>query len=438
MTRVAIPLSPSKLAVGSVADDRDDFVKIYHQVSRDCCITFYLANRLEEVSPTEHSKPGNITRDKISEKSQSMFRKVVNEFVSDKANVPQEGNQPYTFSGLGAENDPSCRVEFNGFKTDFRRVISSIYKVFDDFPIRLRRLDGITFAVDFAAKLKEVDSTIDSSVEPHPNDHYKLLWVRRGQFIKAHIVLKHCVVDQLISKSETSRDEASWDIRYLLGIISFNELMEEKFPGKVFFGGDQYDERLYQYNDTLLDRYFAIRLAGPRMGKLEFHSEQALSEIENLCLAATNLCNQHITDGNLNLYFEVCSSHVSAFMNAMAEYLAALASVNIIHRTEERVSHELAKLDLVKWLDLFNEDLNLFYRQLIDLSNFDERYFLNRHFERLLLVFDVFPDQLDDGSFVFAISPDTKRRFEQIRGSIRDLSETSWTTTESSETRTDV
>ena len=409
MTRVVVPLSSSKLAVGSVADDWDEVVEIYGRVSRDSCFTFYLANRRDEVSQTDLAELGGPARAKIADITSSAVREAVEEFIGDDAKVSQEDSQPVTWTDLSEGEGFSYSVSFKDFGDEayVQRVAESLHETVKEFVgyLPIQRLDGITFAVDYAVALQEldrgpgVDRSIDLSAGANPNGVAMPLAVRRDDGIKTHIVIRGYLAEQLISEDETQCEEAVSVICYCLGTVAFNALIEGKFPGAPLSPyADQYEGWLYQCNDALLATYFSTRLLALNTKTLEFYSEQALLQLEQMISVTTDAHTHYQTDGDHERFFELCANQVSGFMTAMTRYLAARASVMGPHRPEGPLDQTLAQLELMKWSKLFEEDLAAFNRRLGDWANQDEMFFLNRHFERLLFEVGVLPDQLNGGS----------------------------------------
>ncbi|MFS4581096.1 hypothetical protein [Phaeobacter sp. C3_T13_0] len=409
MTRVVVPLSSSKLAVGSVADDWGKVVEIYSRASRESCFTFYLANRRDEVSQTDLAELGGPARAKIANKTSSAFRETVEEFLGDNASVFQEDSEPVTWTDLPTDEGFSYSVSFKDFGDEayVQRVAESLNEVVTAFGgyLPIQRLDGITFAVDYAGALQGldrglgVDRSIDPSAGANPNGVAMPLAVRRDDGIKTHIVLRGYLAEQLISEDETLREEAISVISYCLGTAAFNSLLERKFPGTLLSPyTDPYEGWLFQYNESLLATYFSTRLLAPNTETLEFYSEQARLQIGQMISATTDAHTQYQTDGDHKRFFEVCASQASGLMTAIARYLAARASVIGPRRPGEPLDQKLAQLELMKWSKLFEEDLAAFNRRLGDWANLEEMHFLNRHFERLLFAVGVLPDQLNDGS----------------------------------------
>ncbi|MFC7703788.1 DUF4238 domain-containing protein [Plastorhodobacter daqingensis] len=100
MTRVVIPLTSSKLAVGSAAADWKEVSEIYNQAARESCFTFYLCNRREEVEEAHLAVLGGPARAKIEGITSSALRGAVEEFVRDGSNAAQEEVQPVTWTDL--------------------------------------------------------------------------------------------------------------------------------------------------------------------------------------------------------------------------------------------------------------------------------------------------------------------------------------------------
>ncbi|MGR3507314.1 MAG: DUF4238 domain-containing protein [Paracoccaceae bacterium] len=409
MNRVVVPLSPSKLAVGSVLDDWDEVADIYDQVSRESCFTFYLANLKSEVSQTDLAELGGPSRARIADLTISAVREAVEEFVGDDRKVSQEDIQPVTWTELYEGGSISYSVSFKDFGDEAyaQKVAENLNEAVKAFGAHLpiQCLDGITFAVDYAAALHEldrglgVDRSIDAGAGANPSGVAMPLAVKRDEGIKTHIILRGYLAEQLISADENASEEAISVIYYCLGTTAFNALLERKFPGTLLSPCAQpYEGWLYQYNDTLLATYFSTRLLPPNMETLEFYSEQARLQLEQVISVTADAHSQYHADGDHERLFGVCAFQVSGFMSAMTRFLAARASSIGPHREGGPLDKKLAQFELLKWSKLFQEDLAAFNRQLEHWADKDEMYFLNRHFERLLFEVGVLPDQLIDGS----------------------------------------
>lgn len=409
MTRVVIPLTPSKLAVGSTANDWKEVTETYNQIARDSCFTFYLTNRREEMPRTQLAELGGPARAKVAFIISSALREAVEDFVGDGTNEPKKATQPVTWTDLSAGGGYSYSVSFKDFgdesyAQEIAQCLNEAVKAFGQH-LPIHRLDGITFAIDYAAALQEIDRGvglgrgIDPSAGANPNSVAMPLSVRRDDGIKTHVVLRGFLAEQLISGDETQRGDAMSIICYCLGTVAFNTLVEGKFPGTLLSQySDPYEGWLYRYNDTLPATYFSTRLVTPTMETLEFYSEQAHQQLEQMISVTKDAHARYHEDADHERFFEVCATHVSAFMTGVGRFFAARASMFGPHRPNGFLDRTLAQLELLKWSKLFEEDLAAFDRRVKDWANFEDVFFLNRHFERLLFEVGVLPDQMNDGS----------------------------------------
>ncbi len=427
MTRVVIPLTPSKLAVGSAANDREEVIEIYNQMARDSCFTFYLTSRRAEVPGTHLAELGGPARAKIAGITSSALREAVEDFVGDGSNDPKKETQPVTWTDLSAGEGYTYSVFFKDFGDESyaQRIAQSLNATVKAFGqhLPIHRLDGITFAIDYSAALQEIDRGlgvsrgIDPSAGTNPNGVAMPLAVRRDDGIKTHVVLRGYLAEQLISEDETQSGEAISIICYCLGTVAFNALVEGKFPGTLLSQySDRYEGWLYRYNDTLPTTYFSTRLVTPTMETLEFYSEQAHLQLEQMISVTKDAHARYHEDGDHERFFEVCATHVSAFMSEIGRFFAARASMIGPHRPNGLLDRTLTQLELLKWSKLFEEDLAAFYRRVEDWANFEDVFFLNRHFERLLFEVGVLPDQMNDGALYVHTS-------DEHRLSLRDRAE---------------
>jgi hypothetical protein len=382
------------------------------------------------VTETHLTELGGPARAKIEGITSSALRGAVEEFVGDGSNAAQEAMQPVTWTDLSAGDGFSYSVSFKDFGDEaFAQrvgvILKEVVKVFGGH-LPIHRLDGITFAIDYAAALQEldrglgVDRGIDPSAGANPNGVAMPLAVRRGDGIQTHVVLRGYLAEQLISEDETQSGEAISVICYCLGTVAFNALVEGKFPGTLLSPySDPYEGWLYRYNDTLPATYFSTRLVATNMEMLEFYSEQAHLQLEQMISVTEDAHVQYQEDGDHDRFFEICAAHMSSFMTAMARFLAARSSMIGPHRPNKHLDRKLTRLELSKWSKLFEEDLAAFDRRLEDWINFDEVFFLNRHFERLLFEVGVLPDRMNDGSLYIHTSGE--HRLSSRTGTERQL-----------------
>ena len=113
-------------------------------------------------------------------------------------------------------------------------------------------------------------------------------------------------------------------------------------------------------------------------------------------------------DGDHDKLFQCCASLVSSFLTAITRVIAAQARFIGPKNPETVLLTRLSQVGLRKWADLFAADLSMFIDQIEGWEDYDEVYFINRHFERLLFEVGILPDQLDDGSLYIRTSGDNR------------------------------
>ena len=99
--------------------------------------------------------------------------------------------------------------------------------------------------------------------------------------------------------------------------------------------------------------------------------------------------------------FRISTKYVSSFLFALARFFGVSSFTYETRTLNLALDERLKQLELTKWSKLLEEDLAAFFCNLDEWNSWDEVFFINRHFERLLLEVGVIADQLVDGSIVF-------------------------------------
>ena len=166
-----------------------------------------------------------------------------------------------------------------------------------------------------------------------------------------------------------------------------------------------YENKIFNYNNDLLEIYSSTLFTTPDHETLKFHTEQAITHLNQMISTTTDAYTQYQTDSDDERYFETCAVCISEFMKAMTRYFATQATFIEPHRQEGLLNEKLVQLKLSKWAKLFEKDLALFNRRLNDSMNSNRIYYINRHFERLLFEVGIILDELDHKPFLIHIFP---------------------------------
>lgn len=404
---VILPLSPSKLAVGSTQQNWHKKEQTYTQNAILGCFSFYLSDQFKDATSNELGALGQITRDIISNLTSSAVRESIEQFVGDTDGG--RGDHSIIIESEKASTDISFSVSLKDFADQpfAQKVGNAVQEVVVAFASvhPVHGLDGVTFAVDYQTTILELDrgegikQASDKSVGTNPNGVAMPLMVRRDGKTKTHLVLKAYLAEDLISDVTENKDAAVTLLLNCLGTVAFNYLVTEKFPKAVLSPhADQYEGWLAQYNDALLANYYSITTTAATSEMADFYSELAIDKLEMMITTTSEANMVYEGNGDHTQLFECCAQAMSSFLAAITRVCAAQATFIGPKNPNTPLGVRLAQLGLTKWANLFESDLSSFMNALEGWTKFEEAYFINRHFERLLFEVGVFPDQREDGS----------------------------------------
>ena len=404
MSRVVIPLTSSKLAIGTIANDWEKIKEIYNKTARESCFTFYLTNQKEKVSENQISEIGNIVRKKISSIASSKLDGIGEDFIIGNSSMIHEETHPVTWTDLLIDKKFSYSVSFKNCRgKDYTlKAAKAFCETVKDFSkyLPLYRFDGITFVPDIAAELQEIDQEFNPFGNTFFNDSAMPYLVRCPDGIKTHIFVKDSLAEQWISEGKTLCGNVI--IYKCLAISAFNALFESKFPDKFFAPyDDPYENWLYRCNITLLPIYFSNYFLVADVETLGFYSKQANLKLKKMISVTADAHALYQKDKDHERFFTSCVIHVSNFMTAMAIFLAARASMGDQQQPDQLLDQTLVRCNLSNWEKCFGEDLDVFSRSLDNWVNIDEMLFLNRHFERLLIEVGVIAGHIKSDRFHF-------------------------------------
>jgi len=404
---VILPLSPSKLAVGSIEENWSEKAQNYAQNAIAGCVSFYISDQFEDVTSNELDGLGQVARETISDLTSSSIRETIEQFVCDtdgengdhmmKASHGQNTRDTsFTVSLKDFADQPFAQKVSNAVK-DVVVAFASVHPIYG--------LDGITFADDYQTAILELDrgedvsKLLDGSIGKNPNGVAMPLTVRRGGEIKTHLILKAYLAEDLLSDVNDHKDAAVSLLLNCLGTVAYNSLVDAKFPNTVLSPhADQYEGWLAQFNDALLANYYSITTTVATTELATFYSELALETLEAMIEITTEAHTTYRENGDHTQLFERCAQAMSSFLTALNRVFAAQATLIGPKTPNTALGARLSQLELTKWAFLFESDLSNFMNNLESWSKFEEVYFINRHFERLLFEVGVFPDQLEDGA----------------------------------------
>ena len=403
ISRVVIPLTSSKLAVGHIANDWKDVRTIYNNIARKNSFTFYLTNQKEKISENHIVNIGNRERKKIKDDILSKVHGVGEKFISCDSSVRDKKIDTISWNDLSTNKNLSYSILFgnckdNDFKTKATNIFSNLIEDSQKY-FFLHHFDGITFVTDVKIALQEIEEELNPFRYTYFNDIAMPYIMRYPNGLKTHLFIKKSLVKQWISDNKMLYGR---DVIYkCLAITSFNTIFEKKFPDKFFTPfEDPYENYLYEYNNTILSLYFYNRFLTFNEGVLQLHSEHVNFQFEQM-LSATKDANMLLQkNDDHEKFLALCIAHVSNFMTGMATFLSIRATLGD-QQQNLLLDKTLKKCGLSNWAKCFSKDLDTFYCGLQNWINIDEMLFINRHFERLLSEVGIMSGQIINDIFHF-------------------------------------
>jgi len=406
---VVMPLTPNTLLVGKEANPQSFDPREFNSLAAAACFDFFLSK--EEVSLESLLKEdlGHSIRDEI----EKMVSEKVLEAVESYLTTPQS-EQAQILNQISLEPELQDQYSYQVILHDcgdfedaekISKVLSELLTeecVSDMYSV----LDGFTFANDYEAVINSMDrgfeptQFIRSENSPLGIGVAIPLTVKREGKLKTHFVLRGFLADFMLGENQNDRISAMDTIRYVLAGLALDQLVRTRFSGwmlkKIATPVEGY---LYSYGSGIFDTYYSWRYASHSTGNAferMDNLEKYLPEMISMCLEKRRLYRVNSDlDGFLTLAFE----QARLALSHIAQILGIFAGVEGGRLVPDKMNEILSRFEMAEWLQLFANDLADFYENLETWRNFEEVFFVNRHFERWLLVFGIILQDQDDGQF---------------------------------------
>jgi hypothetical protein len=268
----------------------------------------------------------------------------------------------------------------------------------------LDRLDGVTFAHDYPAALRDLDRGFVASAPLQPTcEDYGVgiamapLVVREG-VPKTHIVMRgdigHCLIDD---------DEAQWrfalhTVVRQLAHVSCMQILDETLPGVLLSRfPDPYTAFLYPCTEAAWEGYFTCRASAP------FKSDAGDSYVE-LLVSVLKRAQADIRAAKLTYHFNkdmnclmsVVLPRINDILRFAGNVLGHSDGLSQSFTKNQHLADELDKAGLLNWFTLFDNELSELWSRSGRWTSIDEFLHLNRHVERLFWQFRLIPWKTDD------------------------------------------
>jgi hypothetical protein len=410
LATVVFPISSARLLVGSVVGAsapnltsiNDDFARCSHR--------FYIAARGE----ADLAQLSGL----IGERSDTVLDEAVGGALADLApkapvvqlHEPDTVQQAEEFE-LPPERNVDFRLGFDGWQADeqvqlvaaaMQGVVGPLSRIFS-----FERLDGVTFAANYAQALLDLDRGVPGISQPQsapPEGGLGIAMapaVLRDGVAKRHIVAYASVALALIGDDTEDRRWAVHVLAYEFALVNLLGLVERQLPGAYMQPHScELEGFLFRNINSAIEGYVAARSASM------FAPQTHLAEQRDLLIRALEVAGERIPrarfdyryHGDLEQLLSVAMPAAKAVLSMAADVLGHAEGEGISSFDDEgKLETALQARGLRAWFDVFAADLNTLWSKLGEWSSFDEFLAFNRHVERIVWQFGLVPWQTDEG-----------------------------------------
>lgn len=412
VTQVILPLASDRLAVGCTDQNQNTAIDMYNYNAQKCCFEFYLSNNPTGASNEDNNKVGDNMRSWFGDVATSALREPLMGFFGDT--LKNTGNNPPVATRVDLITKSNFSYILNlddfvdrNFEKDVSDQLNCIISMFvSSYP--MHGLHGFSFVKDyteFLQKLNQDDDVNQTFMDDKADNITIPILVEQENKVKTHLIIRSEIAKYLISPNETEKLRAMLAVIDGLSSVTFNTLIDGKFPGKLLDAtGCQYKDFLYQYNQALISSCFFNFLLGARKEDIEVFADHALRKLEEMVIKTLDAHSECISNCNWQQYFKKSAYHVSSFLFSLARFVGATACTDGSRMSNSALGERLRQLQLLQWFELFEKDLLTFYRNVDEWASWEDIYFINWHFERILFDIGIITEELTCGSlgvFVF-------------------------------------
>lgn len=407
---VLMPLTPEKMLVGARRLDSSIALERFNHDAAACSDDFIISNR-DGSDRTELveliGKRSRLTIEEAIKQSFEGFKSEYN-FPIPSLETPtaraQEGsaetspaafNYQVSFYGVANENTAEkITANLNGIVRELHPIMS------------LDRLDGFTFSDDYEAALSDLDRGFETRGDLEPTkQHYGVgvamtpIVVRNG-VVKSRIVAQMWIANDLISEQDERQQVALHVIVSQLAHVASIQLLDEAIPG--FLANrieDNYQAFLYPCVDSAWTGYFSARASAifdPRVESA--YRELTLAALQHALTTIPIARRAYHLDANMDKLMAVALPAIAALLNHISHLVGHCDGIQRAAFEDDLLSANLEKAGLRTWVDLFHGDLATIWNRRGRWTSIEEFFLLNRHVERLLWAFGMFPWKTDEGN----------------------------------------
>lgn len=397
------PLSANRMLVGTIDQAATLDIDEFNLAAASCSFTFFISSHntegIQQLTPYIGSHPKANALSEVRMTLENLHR-------SHKTGAQSAEDQPE--SGIPA-NYPVTFISCANQKTaeEVSKTVNVLVSAFGrNMP--LQRLDGITFAEDYASTLRNLDRGDPNLPSLAPTETTQEIGVAMAPIVIRQGQIRTCVVCHgwLVAALNQQEDEAAflsslYTVANMLGRVAFNDLFDSSLPGvllRPYPIQNNLDRFLYPYIDGIGSTYFACRVSAEIYPEAEaaLH-ELLLFALEHLFTEIPKARLAYRTDGDLDKFLSIMMPAILRLLNRTSAVLGHIDGLERELLENDDISIALQQYGLRAWLDVYHRDLNAMYARQGQWASIGEFVALSRHVERLMWHLGAIPWETPEG-----------------------------------------
>lgn len=410
---VLLPITPNKIAVGKNSNESNLDLSNFNFHASRCSHAFFLSNYASQdlVKLLDNIGRNEKMSDSIENNSRHALSDSIEELLCDRisAEIPTERksvNCKAETKGVGCDKQ-EISIAFldfgdQGLLTDVANSIGMLLDIASG-SFHVESVSGFTFANDFKSAVKRVEHSVNSTkdFEPIETQNYRdmgipITKISNGE-ISTHLVFRSSVAIDLICEIKKHKEDANMVICNLLASASLTKLLANKFPQQTLKPiQDAYEASLYAFTSRVFNAFYCSSASILNERQLKSYVELALSALQRSVEEIPNMRRAYRYHGDIENLYSQSSELISDVLVFFAMTCGANSAIDRELPANSKLVEALKKHELWNWANLFNKDLNEFKAEINNWTDFEDMFFVNRHFERLMAQNGLFLERTDD------------------------------------------
>jgi hypothetical protein len=409
VTVVVMPLTPKTLLVGRKSHEQAIDLTVFNSAAANACFEFYLSKE-EGLELIVEGQVGQSVRNFIERMTSEKILEAIDDFLATEISA-----QSLQLSQIESESqvpdDFSFSVRFYDFRNEaaLEKVAERLKALLDPALIGNAGylLDGFTFANEYEDALNDLDrgfspsGPLKSTKSPMGVGVAMPVTVKRDEVLKTHFVLRGFIASYLTSDDEEEVATANSLLRSLIGGLVLDKLERSRFSRWMLQSiATPLEDALYGHARGVFDTYFKARCSAQSLNDVNGHLDSIVEHLSAMISSSVDQRRSYRVNGDLDAFSSFVFEHTNIILGRIAHVLGGYAGIASKAEVPVALNELMMQFGMTEWLRLFADDLCAFYEGLDGWRDFEEIFFINRHFERWLLFFGLIVEDRVDGLYI--------------------------------------